>query len=350
MKRSGEHELRKYVGDLSALYGIKRYTMTDGRDNGVRAMDLDNGQGLTMTVLQERGLDIPFLRFKGVNVGFYSKTGISHPAYYQEDGARGFLKQFYAGLLTTCGVTYAGAACEDDGRKLGLHGPFSNTPAEMVNADIRYDGDDAVLHVQGQVREACVFEENMRLTRSIDLETEKNILHLTDTVENLGFADSPSMMVYHINFGYPMLDEGAKLYFSAKDVKARDEIAQQGLDAHDVMEKPTIERPEQCYFHTNEKDPEHAFAMLHNEKLGMAAIVHFDARELPLLCEWKCMRAGDYALGLEPTAAGVMGRAAVKQDGMLPIIKPGESKTYCIALEMTDDQAIIDQYIAKSGK
>ena len=84
--------------------------------------------------------------------------------------------------------------------------------------------------------------------------------------------------------------------------------------------------------------------MLHNEKLGAAAILKYDASVLPLLCEWKCMMAGDYALGLEPTAAGVMGRAAVRAEGKLPMLKPDESRVFRLSLELTRDAAVIEKH------
>jgi hypothetical protein len=136
LKKSQEFELRKYVGNLNALCGIASFTYNDGPARGVKAFRAKNGQGLTVTVAADRGLDIPFASFKGVPVGFSSVTGMRFPVLYQEDGALGFLKQFYAGLLTTCGITYSGAACEDEGQMLGLHGPYSN-PRRRVCAPRR---------------------------------------------------------------------------------------------------------------------------------------------------------------------------------------------------------------------
>lgn len=343
MRRSEERELRKYVGDLSQVCGVKAYRLSDGLADGVRALDLRNGRGLELTVLPDRGLDISELRFEGVNCGFFSKTGVTNPAYYQEDGSRGFLKRFYAGMLTTCGMTYAGAACEDEGRALGLHGPFSNTPVEAVGWQEAYEDEEKLLRVRGQVREACVFEENLRLERELTLHTERNVLRIRDTVTNLGFAQSPLMLVYHVNFGYPLLDDGARVYGSSRRVEPRDEIARQGLDKYDRMEHPGIGRPEECFFHTEEPDPERAFAMLVNEKLGMAAILRFDGRVFPLLCEWKCMMAGDYALGLEPTTAGVLGRAQARKQH-LPTLAPGETREFLIELELTRDRSLIETY------
>ena len=341
MKKSEMPALRKYAGDLSTLFGAKDYTLNDGPARGMRAFDIDNGRGLTMTVLADRALDIPFLRFKGVNVGFGSKTGLRAPQFYTEDGTRGFLKQFNAGLLTTCGLTYAGAPCNDGGRALGLHGPCSNTPASNVACETVFEGDEALIRLRGEVREACVFEENMLLTREIFVHTEKNLVRVVDHVENQGLAPSPMMLIYHVNFGYPMLDAGARVYTNAANVQPRDDLAREGLPLYGLMEAPEIGREEQCYFHTGFQGQ--GLAMLENEKLGLAAALRFDAKNLPIMCEWKCMRAGDYALGLEPTSCGVLARDQARQNGTLVTLEPGQVYQAGFELELLDDARAIAQ-------
>ena len=224
MKKSEMQTLRQYVGDLDAIFGIKDYTYNDGPARGMRALDVKNGKGLEMTLVADRGLDIPALRYKGVNISFAGKPGLRSPALYTEDAGRGFLKQFYAGMLTTCGITYAGAACEDGGRKLGLHGNYDNTPAAKVAYETVYEGDEAILRLRGEVREACVFEENMLLTREVRIHTEKNVYQVIDRVENQGFEPTPMMLIYHINFGHPLLDEGARIYVNSGHVEPRDDL------------------------------------------------------------------------------------------------------------------------------
>ena len=349
MKRSQEYELRKRCGDLNALCGIRDVVFNDGPARGVRAFELNNGRGIEMTVLADRGLDIPYLSYKGVNVGLINKVGVRSPYLYQEDGAAGFLKQFYAGLLTTGGLSYAGAPCEEDGRKLGLHGPYDNLPASQARAYADYEGDDKVLRVCGEVRESEVFGPNLLLTRQLTLDTERDLLHIHDVVENQAFAPSPLMMVYHINFGYPLLDDGARTYYSTTEVAARTEFAEQGMHNYDLMEAPGVGREEQCYFHTGHGEGE-AFAMLHNEALGMAAVVRYDPTVLPLLCEWKCMRAGEYALGLEPTSCGVVSRADVRKSGELTFIDSGERREFNVTIELTSDPERINHFISRAHK
>ena len=349
MRKSELFELRKKCGDPSALCGIKDYVFNDGPARGVRAFDLKNGRGIEMTVLADRGLNIPYLSFKGHNIGLLNKVGLRSPHLFREDGASGFLKQFYGGMLTTCGLTYAGAAGEDGGVALGLHGPYDNIPAAKVSAWQECDGDDILLRVAGEVREAEVFGHNMVLKRRLTLDTERNQLHIHDTVENQGFATAPLMMIYHINFGYPMLNEGAKAYFSTTQVAPRTDFAAEGMHNYDLMEAPGVGRDEQCYYHTGHSEGE-AFAMLHNEKLGIAAMVRYDKAVFPLLCEWKCMRAGEYALGLEPTTSGVVNRSEARENGMLTYLEPGESREFIVIIELSDDPERIDSFKARAHR
>ncbi|MDI9506760.1 MAG: aldose 1-epimerase family protein [Bacillota bacterium] len=341
MKRSELFELRKRVGNLNALMGVTDYVLNDGPGKGVRVFHVRNGKGMELTVAADRGMDIPFLAYKGKTMSFAGKVGMRNPAFYDEDGVRGFLKQFYAGMLTTCGLTYAGAPCEDGGRKLGLHGPYSNLPASQVSAGVECEGDEVVIRLKGEVREACVFEENLLLRRTMTVYTEKDEIEIVDEIENQGFAEMPLMTLYHINFGYPMLDEGARVYTDAASVEPRDQWAAEGPGVWNLMDAPEIGRGEQCYFHRGFKE---GLAMIHNEKLGCAGIVAFDKERFPILCEWKCMMAGEYALGLEPTMANVLGRVDAREKGILPTIQPGERITLKVRLIYTDDPEQIACY------
>ena len=344
MKKSQEYELRKKCNNIDALCGFKDYIYNDGPSRGLRAFDLKNGRNLEMTLLADRGLDIPYLSYKGINIGLTNKVGIRSPYLFQEDGASGFLKQFCGGMMTTCGITYSGAAGVDGGKALGLHGPMSNIPAEQVSASIEYEGDERVIRVRGQVHEAEVFGTDMLMKRCYTLETERDVLHIHDVVTNQSYEKQPVMLIYHINFGYPMLDAGAKAYFSAGKVTPRTEFAAQGMGNYFEMEEPGCGRDEQCYYHTEQPAEGEAFAMLHNEKLGLAAIIRFDQKVFPLMCQWKCMRAGEYALGLEPTTSGVVNRSEARELGNLTYLESGESREYNVSIELTEDPAVIEHY------
>lgn len=344
MKKSMEFELKKKCNNLDAYCGFKDYLFNDGPARGLRAFDLKNGNNIEMTFLADRGLDIPSFSYKGANIGLNNKVGVRSPYLYVENGGSGFLKQFYGGMLTTCGITYAGGAGEDEGKQLGLHGPFDNIPAQNVCAKIDYEGDERVIRVSGDVREVEVFGTDMVMHREFTLHSESDKLEIKDVVTNESFEKQPVMLIYHMNFGYPMLDAGAKCYFSGTHIEPRTPFAEEGMHNYSEMEEACVGRDEQCYYHTCHPENGEGFAMLHNEKLGCAAIIRFDAKVFPLMCEWKCMCAGEYALGLEPTTSGVVNRSEARALGNLTYLEAGESREYNISLEMTDDPAVIEHY------
>ena len=55
--------------------------------------------------------------------------------------------------------------------------------------------------VSGRVRETKVFGDKLELTRSVTTSLGASKLVIRDTVENIGFNDSPLMMLYHVNIG-----------------------------------------------------------------------------------------------------------------------------------------------------
>jgi hypothetical protein len=101
-------ELVSRVGDPLQIAGARGSVLTDGKADGVRAFEVSTGSGLVFTVLPGRGMDIPFASYRGKAIGFFSATGITSPAYYEEPGLE-WRRSFYAGLLTTCGIANAGA-------------------------------------------------------------------------------------------------------------------------------------------------------------------------------------------------------------------------------------------------
>ena len=213
---SEKREILKYIGDFSQLFGVRECVLKGGRADGVRAIDVKNGSGLEFTVLPDRCMDIANLSFKGVNFSYLSKTGISSPAYYEPEGDE-FLRNFYAGFMTTCGLRNIGAACVDDGERLTLHGRISSIPAEQVSATTQWISNEAVMRVSGSMRESKVFGENLILSREIIVKYSENIIYINDTIENLGFRDEPFMLLYHCNLGYPLLS--SKSYFVAPSKK-----------------------------------------------------------------------------------------------------------------------------------
>ena len=189
-KKLTKEEFMKYVGDPSQVADARPCVLSEGKADGVRAIEVKTGGGLHFTVLPTRGMDIAWAEYNGKALSFISKTGVTHPAYFEKDGLS-FLRGFFCGLVTTCGLTYFGAPCEDDGQSLGLHGRISNTPADGVCIEKYWDGDEYILKIRGQVRESSVFGENIVLIREIETKLGGKSLKITDKIQNQGFNQQP---------------------------------------------------------------------------------------------------------------------------------------------------------------
>lgn len=206
-----KRELESYCGDVSQIFGVQPCILDNGRDKGTRAYLVDNGAGITCTILRDKCFAIPSLKFKGLNIGFLCKNGISSPEFFQEEGTRGFLRNFEGGFLTTCGLTYFGTPTVREGQPYGLHGVISNTPMENASAEVLWKGDDACIEVRGQAREGYLFGPNLVIRKKIEIPVGGNLIRMHDTVENKGFEKEILMLLYHFNYGYPFLDESCSI-------------------------------------------------------------------------------------------------------------------------------------------
>lgn len=155
---------------------------------------------------RDRCADIVRLKWRGNNYGYFSPCGYVAPAYYDGVGA-GFLKSFSAGFLTTCGLNGVGSPCTDAGEELPLHGSIGNTPAEHIYWTEEGDG----LHIFASINDEGIFSRKLRLNREYICSLDKNEIIIKDTVVNNGDGEYPVMLLYHMNMGYPLLSENARL-------------------------------------------------------------------------------------------------------------------------------------------
>lgn len=344
-------EILQRVGDMRQVAGVQLAELADGPERGVRVAHVYTGSGFEFTVLLDRGMDIGPASYRGQALAWQAQPGIPAPAFFEPEGL-GWLRTFHGGLVATCGLTYAGAPCEDEGQALGLHGRVGHIPARAVYADAYWEGDQYVVVVQGKVRETAVFGDDLLLTRRIVARMGESRLLIEDRVENVGHLPAPHMMLYHCNFGWPLIDEGTELIVPAREVTPRDEVAAPGLAQHARFERPQPGYAEQVFFHDTIADEAgYVTAVLANRSFGggrgFGAYVRYRRAELPRLIEWKQMGAGTYVVGVEPANCLVMGRADERARGTLVTLGPGEAREYRLEIGVLPDAAAIDAMLAR---
>ncbi|MCL2839074.1 MAG: aldose 1-epimerase family protein [Oscillospiraceae bacterium] len=292
----------------SALFGARRVELTDGRGAGHKLIEVKTTAGLRASFIESRCLDILDLEYRGVNLGFLSKNGmIESPIANPEINS--FTKYCAGGFLFTCGLRNTGGNCEVDGEFFPIHGHIGLTPAESASIDVN----DKEIVITGKVRETALFGHCLEMERKITIPSDGAKITVRDTVHNLTPEAEHVLLLYHINFGFPFLSEDLELKFPKGEVKGRTELAQSAISEHAKITPPIDEEPEVVYFHSpEEKD---VSVNLSNARLGVEAIINYDASELPVLAQWKCMRSGDYALGIEPGTSFIRGRKEELENG-----------------------------------
>ena len=309
--------MNKYIGHPTQIYGVREVRASGGKADGMRLLEVYNGKGLRFTVSLDRCGDIPYLFFKSNSMAYVAPCGLASPQYYDNKGL-GFLKSFTAGFMTTCGLTAVGTPCHDDGEDLPLHGNISNVPCESYSYTI--DGEN--IRISLLIRDAALFSHKFTLEREFVCSLTENKLTVNDKITNIDCKETPYLILYHCNMGYPLLSENSVLKINSAEVQPRDEHAKEDLATWDKMIAPQSNFTEQCYYHTFDDEPQ---ISLYNPDINTKMEMRYSSESLDFFTQWKMMGEGEYVLGLEPGNCNPDGRDVMRKSGRLKFLKPGES-------------------------
>lgn len=325
-------ELRKLSGKMSQIAGVSRYELQEGYERGVEICDVRTGSGFRFHVCPSRGMDITFAEHNGRALCWNSSTGVHHPAYYEAQNL-GWLRGFYGGLLTTCGFGSFGGDNTDEGEYYGLHDRASYLPASGIKTFEEWVGDDYQIAVEGTVRQTRVFAPNILLTRRVSTTLGANTLRVRDTLRNDGFESTPAVILYHCNFGFPVVSQDSIIRAPSALAEARDEYARQSVGTWHQLEAPQTGIAERCYFHTMQPDENgEVRAEIWNEKLHFGSFIQYKFEQLPYFTQWKMMGAQNYVNGLEPSNAPLASRNQLREQNQLPMLEPGQEKVFEVEL------------------
>ncbi len=335
-------ELDARAGFAENLFGVRRYQLSEGTSQGVEIAEVRTGAGLSYQVNLSRALDIGIADFFGVPISWHSVNGPAHPAFFNPDGAE-WLRTAAGGLLMTCGLTQVGAPNVDEGEELGVHGRIHHLPARLISVGGDWRGEDYFVRIHGEIMQTKMFSETIRLTREITSKMGENKIKIHDSVENIGFNSVPHMILYHFNFGFPLMDTETRIIFPSQKVTPREPDLP--LEGYDRWQAPEVGYAERVYYHSD-LEADNAFKTevkivnpnfpvnVGSGKFPISLTLRWDVRQLPRLVQWKMPGAGLYALGIEPANCHVAGRAAERKAGTLQFLEPGEKREYSLEVEI----------------
>lgn len=330
-----KEEVLAHMGTIGQIAGARRVTLEEGKGKGTSLIRVWNGQGLDLTLVPDRSLDIFDAFYKGVPLAWISSNGMVHNSHYDSQEA-GWLRSFGGGLLVTCGLRNVGPPCTVDGEHFGLHGRISSTPAIHVKIDTYWKEENYFIDVSGEIRETNVFGENLVCYRTISVCTRDNRIGIHDRVVNEGFKEEHMGLLYHFNWGSPLVSEQSGLVLNPVQTRVRDSRAP--ADSWNQFSPPTAGAEEVVYLHEIDKGNENqASYRLGNSTLGFGVKVAWNCHELPYLTQWKMMGQGAYVLGLEPGNCYPMGRAHELENHRMDLLRSFEEKNFNLSVELLDD-------------
>lgn len=268
-----------------------------------RCILVHNGE-LEVLFNKDNALDIVWVKYKGVNVSFLSKNGLN-------DGTRDFVGNFEGGFLYTCGMDNVSACV--DGKP--VHGSLHYKKCDFAYA---YE-QDGVIYVCGEVKETALFGKNLVMKRCFAV--TENSITIKDTLTNQGYLDTDYVLLYHVNYGYPFLDECLQVEMPAVKSEPLTEVAAKNKNDMFRITAPIDGGDEHVYYHTLSEGK----VRLTNPEKGVAVEMLYDVEDFPITLEWKSMISGDYALGIEPSLTR-FDRFAMRT------LQPNEQKNYQIKI------------------
>ncbi len=317
------------------LGGIETYVCENGAAKGSRVAWVNTGSGLRFKVAIDRGLDIVDAFYNDCSLPWLSHNGLTAPRPDIVEGIE-WLSNFPGGLLTTCGLSHVGPPEENANGVFGLHDRHSNLPAELesvVQPCIRTDEHE--MSITGVVKQSTVFGPNLELKRKISCRLGEPVITVSDVVTNVGNTDAPLMLLYHCNFGWPLVDEGTRiLYEGSCEPRGNDGMKAVFNDQDDykICRAPLEEHlgSGEAVGFIDPKADDNGFctAGLCNDKLSLAVFLRFKKEQLPCLTNWQHWGRGEYICGVEPGTNFPVGQSAAEGQGNLTMLQPMESKEF----------------------
>ncbi len=336
-------------------WSVRKYVLHGGKQEGIEVIDVDNGK-LSFRVVPTRGMSIAQVLMGPSNAGFRSKPavgglrlgwdspvkGLVHPKYINLHTRQGlgWLEGFNEWMVR-CGLEFLGAPGTDEfidntGKKakmdLTLHGKIGNTPASQVEVIVERQL-PYTIRIRGRVDETCLHGPKLELWTQILTVPGSNSFQISDKITNRSALEQEFGVLYHANYGKPLMEKGAKFIAPVRQLTPINEHSASGASSYNFYRGPTPGFAEQVYCMRLWADKsDNTKVMLHNAAADKAVSMAFSTKQLPFFTLWKNPVALEdgYVTGLEPGTGFSHNRAIERKFGRVPKLAPHQSRSFTI--------------------
>ena len=334
---------------------VVKSVLHGGKQEGVDIVTVDNGR-LTVVVIPTRGMSILGVTMGEVRLGWDSPVReVVHPSLINlhDRGGLGWLDGFNEWLVR-CGLEFAGHPGTDTFRDntgmpseqdLTLHGKIGNIPASEVT--FRIDRFPPYrMHIMGRVNERSFYGAALQLDTELSITPGSKTLSLDDKISNRGAAAQEYEIIYHANFGPPLLENGASMVAAVRRVQPMNNEAVKSLPNFSRFTGPTAGRKEHVFLIQPLSDPKgDTTVLLQNADKTLGCSMHYSLEALPFLTLWTnfASRRSGYVVGIEPGTNYPFNRRVERGAGRLQQLGAGESKHFKLSYTLHDDPAEIEK-------
>jgi len=345
-------DLPGYKGQ--AKWHIRKRILQGGKQEGVELIEVDNGK-LRFRVIPTRGMGILDVNLGDVRLGWDSPIKeVVHPKFInlESRGGLGWIEGFNE-WIARCGLEYAGHPGKDTfitntgdtgEMDLTLHGKISNIPASEVIVTVDRKA-PYTIRVRGRVDERVFFGPKLELWTEISTVPGSNTFTISDTLTNRGSEAQEFMLIYHANYGSPLLEKGAKLVTAAKRVAPFNDHAAKAVNQWDTYGAPKSGFVEEVYqiFPYADKSGRTTI-QLQNAKGDRGVSMNWSLEQLPYLTQWKntVAKTDGYVTGLEPGTSFPHNRKWERAKGRVSKLEPGRSRSFSITFGIQDTKTEVE--------
>ncbi len=308
---------------------------------------LTSQNGLTIALSPSRGMDLLHVNGHGVRLGWDSPVQeVVNPAYMnlESRNGTGWLEGFNE-MMVRCGFEWTGHPVNKDGVLYTLHGKAGNTPASKVEVTV----DDRAPHeirIRGLLKEATFKKAKLETWTELRYVPGSDSFTVDDVLTNQADYPHDYQIIYHSNFGTPILEKEARFIAPLKSVSPFNDYAKKGLKGWDSYGAPTKDFDEMVFNLVPKADASgKTVAALINSKGDKGASIEFDTRQLPLLTLWKntdTLKQG-YVTGIEPGTNYAYPVTIEKQQGRVKQLQPGQSTGFTLTYTLLKDAGAVQE-------
>src|SRR5205823_2282774 len=295
-----------------------------------------------------------------VKLGWKSPVAeVVHPKHVNLTlrGGLGWLEGFNE-WLCRCGLENTGQAGQDEiinnvgdtqTVDLTLHGKIANIPASEVDVLVDRKPPHRIT-IRGVVHEKMLFGPKLELVTEVSTLPGADTFRIEDTVINRGSQPQEYQVLYHYNFGKPLLGDGAKLHVPVERVTPYNANAARDVKTWNTFAGPKPGYVEQVYLMRPLEDGDgNVRVLLHNDKGNRGMLLKYAKKELPHLTLWKNTGADDdgYVIGIEPGVSFPNARKVERHAGRVPKLAGGASHTMRMDFTLLGDKIGVDQAVAR---